>query len=505
MVVNINRRAVGVFSSRRDAEAALQELRDTGFPMDRVSVVLRNAEGEDEIAGAEVTERIGNKADESSAVGAASGGVLGGLTGLLIGLGTLAIPGIGPIMLAGAAATALATTLAGAGIGAVAGGFLGALIGLGIPEERARIYNERVRRGHYLVMVDGTETEIATAEEILRRRGIEELDVYDAPSRGDGIATRYAIGYFSRWEDVQAAIAQLRANGFPLNQICLIHRSSADVRQKVFPGVIVGDRLEDLNLGLQQHRFHFYNERIHHGDYVVAVRGKDADIDRAAAILSGHGIQGWEVYDPIAVSTSTSHTTKTAVGAFSHRRGVEAALSELRDAGFPMDQVSLIGKHGNDSDQIAGVDRNVGVGNQADEGAKAGAVTGAALGGLGGLLVGLGTLAIPGVGPVIAGGAIATALATTVTGGAAGAAAGSLVGALVGLGIPENRARVYSDRFHKGDYLVAVNGTDEQIRRAEAILKRWGIEDFDIFDARVRQVTQEDAKVTIVDRRNETI
>jgi uncharacterized protein YcfJ len=451
--------------------------------MDRVSVVVRDTEGKDEIAGAEVTERVGNKADEGTAVGAASGGVLGGLTGLLIGLGTLAIPGIGPIMLAGA----------------VAGGFLGALIGLGIPEERARIYNERVRRGHYLVMVDGTETEIATAEEILRRRGIEELDVYDAPSRGDGIATRYAIGYFSRWEDVQAAIAQLRANGFPLNQICLIHRSSADVRQKVFPGVIVGDRLEDLNLGLQQHRFHFYNERIHHGDYVVAVRGKDADIDRAAAILSGHGIQGWEVYDPIAVSTSTSHTTKTAVGAFSHRRGVEAALSELRDAGFPMDQVSLIGKHGNDSDQIAGVDRNVGVGNQADEGAKAGAVTGAALGGLGGLLVGLGTLAIPGVGPVIAGGAIATALATTVTGGAAGAAAGSLVGALVGLGIPENRARVYSDRFHKGDYLVAVNGTDEQIRQ------RWGIENFDIFDARVRQVTQEDAKVTIVDRRNETI
>ncbi|BDI16740.1 hypothetical protein ANSO36C_25420 [Nostoc cf. commune SO-36] len=59
-----------------------------------------------------------------------------------------------------------------------------------------------------------------------------------------------------------------------------------------------------------------------------------------------------------------------------------------------------------------------------------------------GLLVGLGTLAIPGVGPVLAGGAVATALATTLAGGAIGAAAGGIVGALVGLGIPEDIARV---------------------------------------------------------------
>jgi hypothetical protein len=133
--------------------------------------------------------------------------------------------------------------------------------------------------------------------------------------------------------------------------------------------------------------------------------------------------------------------------------------------------------------EIAGVNTNVGAGNKADEGAKAGAATGGILGGLGGLLVGLGALAIPGVGPVIAGGAAATALATTVTGGAIGAAAGGIVGGLVGLGIPEDRARVYSDRFQRGDYLVIIDGTEAEIHRAEAILKRRGIEEFAIYDA----------------------
>jgi hypothetical protein len=156
--------------------------------MDRVSVIAQNADQDDDIAGTPVQEKVGNKADEGAAAGVVSGGILGGLGGLLVGLGTLAIPGIGPIMLAGATATTIATTLAGASIGAVAGGFLGALIGLGIPEERARVYEDRVRRGHYLVIIDGTDAEIAQAEAILHRRGVEEYGVYDAP-KGQGSTT----------------------------------------------------------------------------------------------------------------------------------------------------------------------------------------------------------------------------------------------------------------------------------------------------------------------------
>jgi uncharacterized membrane protein len=185
MVIGIHKRAVGVFPDRRDAEQALQELRNSGFPMERVSVIARHQEDRDQISGHtghEVHEKVGDQAEEGATVGAVSGGILGSITGLLVGLGTLAIPGVGPIMLAGATATALATTLAGAGIGAAAGGLIGALIGLGIPEERARVYHERVQRGEYLVIIDGTEAEIARAREILHRWRIEEFEVYDQPN-----------------------------------------------------------------------------------------------------------------------------------------------------------------------------------------------------------------------------------------------------------------------------------------------------------------------------------
>jgi hypothetical protein len=426
MVVGVQKRGVGVFSNRRDVENALHELKNVGFDMDRVSVITQDGD-RDDIAGAEVRDRVGDKSDEGAKVGAATGGALGGLTGLLVGLGTLAIPGIGPIMLAGAAATTLATTLAGAGIGAVAGSLLGALIGLGIPEERARVYDERVKRGHYLVILDGTDTEIARAEAILNRQGVEEFGIYDNPD-----ASNVSAGY----------VAPTTAAGY-----------------------------------------------------------------------SGVG--------------------KRAIGVFSHRRDAEAAITELRDAGFPLNTVSIIAKDTN-GQGIAGVDvdRNVGTGNKADDGAKAGAATGGVVGGLTGLLVGLGSLAIPGIGPVIAGGAVATALATTLAGGAIGAAAGSIVGALVGLGIPEDRARLYSDRFQRGDYLVIIDGTEAEIHQAEAILKRRGIEEFAIYDATeitedrsdIDRVTHHDTAVTdpirpnystdphrndpavvIVDRRDETL
>ncbi|MEH1846776.1 MAG: histidine kinase [Nostoc sp.] len=414
MVVGVHKRGVGVFSNRRDVEHALHELKNTGFDMDKVSVITQDGD-KDDIAGADVRDRVGDKSDEGAKVGAVTGTALGGLTGLLVGLGTLAIPGIGPIMLAGAAATTLATTLTGAGIGAVAGSLLGALIGLGIPEERARVYDERVRRGHYLVILDGTDAEILRAEAILRQQGVEEFGIYDNP----------------------------------------------DARNATTDYVTPTPTTTD------------YVTPTHTGTY--------------------------------------SGVARRAIGVFSHRRDAEAALTELRDAGFPLSTVSIIAKDTN-GQGIAGVDvdRNVATGNKADEGVKTGAATGGVLGGLTGLLVGLGTLAIPGIGPVIAGGAVATALATTAAGGAIGAAAGGIVGGLVGLGIPEDRARVYGDRFQRGDYLVIIDGTEAEIRQAEAILRRRGIEEFAIYDGTdlgdVRpgfdRVTYQDTPVTNSDRTN---
>jgi hypothetical protein len=399
--IDRHRRAVGVFPDRRDAEQALHELRDSGFPMDRVSIITRDSERHDNIAGAEVHDRVGNKADEGAKVGAVSGGALGGITGLLVGLGTLAIPGIGPILLAGAGATVLATTAAGVGIGAAAGGLLGALIGLGIPEERARVYNDRVAQGQYLVMVEGTDQELARAEAILHRRGIEEYGVYDMPAH--------------------------------------------------------------------EHR--------------------NAVANQAASTAVATGVAS-DAHVPVVVHDQTVNQRKRAIGVFSNRRDAEAALTELRDSGFSMDQVSIIAKDADHHGSATNVGANVGANvrdvnrtTKADEGAKAGAATGGALGGLGGLLVGLGALALPGIGPVILGGAAATALGTALSGGAIGAAVGGLTGGLVGLGIPEDRARVYNDRFSHGDYLVMVDGTEAELHRAEAVLNRRGIRDWSMFDA----------------------
>ncbi|MBD2773396.1 general stress protein [Iningainema tapete] len=176
-----HQRAVGVFSSRSDAEYALTELRDAGFNMNKVSVIAKDGDHYGDIAGAQTQEHVGNKADEGAAKGAVTGTVLGGLTGLLVGLGTLAIPGVGPILLAGEVASTLATAAVGAGIGAATGGLLGGLVGLGIPEERARVYSDRVSSGDYLVIVDGTDDDIRRAENILTGRGIQEFGIYNAP------------------------------------------------------------------------------------------------------------------------------------------------------------------------------------------------------------------------------------------------------------------------------------------------------------------------------------
>ncbi len=186
-----HKRAVGTFSHHADAEKALHELRDSGFSMNQVSVVGQDIHSTSNVAGANTADRLSDlekntKADEGAKTGAVTGGTVGGLTGLLVGLGMVAIPAIGPIMLAGAGATALATTLAGGAIGAATGGVVGGLIGLGIPEDRARTYSDRVDHGDYLIMVEGSEADIQRAEAILSHRGINHWGIYD--SHGSNIS-----------------------------------------------------------------------------------------------------------------------------------------------------------------------------------------------------------------------------------------------------------------------------------------------------------------------------
>ena len=111
---------------------------------------------------------------------------------------------------------------------------------------------------------------------------------------------------------------------------------------------------------------------------------------------------------------------------------------------------------------------------KAPEGAATGGVTGGVLGGALGWLVGIGALAIPGVGPFIAAGPIMAALG----GAALGGAVGGVTGALIGLGIPEYEAKRYEGKVKDGNILISVHTENsEEIKKAKDIFKQAGAED----------------------------
>ncbi len=157
--------AVGVFGSDLEARSAVEDLLRRGFPREDISLVVR--EDGRPVAVAESDGTGG------AATGIAVGSVLGAVAGLLVGVAGLTIPGSGPILAAGP----LATTLAGAAIGAATGGLLGALVDLGLPEERAIYYSDRVRAGHALITVRAPDpSSAAVAADILRQHNAADLD-----------------------------------------------------------------------------------------------------------------------------------------------------------------------------------------------------------------------------------------------------------------------------------------------------------------------------------------
>jgi len=156
-----------------------------------------------------------------------------------------------------------------------------------------------------------------------------------------------------------------------------------------------------------------------------------------------------------------------AVGLFHDPERARDAIGALKDAGFGGNDISLLMP-----DRGQARDMAAETGTKAAEGAATGAVTGGILGGLGGFLVGIGALAIPGVGPFIAAGAFATALG----GAAVGAGVGALAGALIGMGIPEEEARYYEEEVRGGRTLVAVRA-DGRMDEADSILHDFGAYD----------------------------
>ena len=160
----------------------------------------------------------------------------------------------------------------------------------------------------------------------------------------------------------------------------------------------------------------------------------------------------------------------TAVfGIYRDQLGVEEAVNALRAAGFRNTDVSVLFPENQGTKDFAHEKHT-----KAPEGTATGAGTGAVIGGTLGWLAGIGALAIPGVGPLIAAGPIVAAL----TGVGVGGAVGGVTGALIGMGIPEYEAKRYEGRVKEGGILLSVHSDNSDwTSKAKDILKRTGADD----------------------------
>jgi hypothetical protein len=179
-----SRTVVGLFRDHSEAEDSIRDLKQAGFTNEQIGVATRDRPDRKEERAepvkseeepGKVVEDTAEGMAEGAAVGALTGGVVGGLVGLI---GSLLIPGLGPVLVGGV----LASTLMGMGIGAATGGLIGALVGMGVPEEEAKYFEAGFREGGTLVTVNaGDATPEAVA--ILERHGADLGPSRTAPER----------------------------------------------------------------------------------------------------------------------------------------------------------------------------------------------------------------------------------------------------------------------------------------------------------------------------------
>jgi uncharacterized membrane protein len=170
----MTRTVIGLFRDSNEAQAALQDLEGAGFTREHLNLVAFDGSG-----------TYSDLAKRSSELGSntTKGAAAGGMAGLLIGLAAVAIPGIGPVVAAGP----IAAALAGAGVGAATGGMLGALNDMGVPGNEAKYYQEAIRRGGTMLVVQaGGDTSAEQAQSILDRHGAIDIDEQSAGWRAEG-------------------------------------------------------------------------------------------------------------------------------------------------------------------------------------------------------------------------------------------------------------------------------------------------------------------------------
>ena len=171
---------------------------------------------------------------------------------------------------------------------------------------------------------------------------------------------------------------------------------------------------------------------------------------------------------------AVTNETATVVGVFNSVQDAHEAIRHLEQQGFSRDEISLVAnRHARGFEHMSEEDKSAMKDKTSDVIADAG--IGAAIGGVGGLLLSVAGLAIPGIGPILAAGPIAAAL----TGAGIGAASGGIIGALTESGIPEEHAHYYSESVRRGDILVMVRASGDRAERACDILDDHGAVDVD--------------------------
>ena len=149
--------------------------------------------------------------------------------------------------------------------------------------------------------------------------------------------------------------------------------------------------------------------------------------------------------------------TRSVTHLFDDYGQAKTAVTALERAGFTSSEISLVSRYSDDNTLVDGDEVSS---------TATGATAGALVGGGGGLLAALGLIAIPGIGPLVAAGV----LATTLVGAAGGSVVGGLIGALTNAGVSEEDAHVYSEGVRRGSSLVTVTTDDARASKADAIL-----------------------------------
>lgn len=166
--------------------------------------------------------------------------------------------------------------------------------------------------------------------------------------------------------------------------------------------------------------------------------------------------------------TDANRNAPLITALFADLASAEQTVADLRRAGIPAEQIGLLVR---DSEGVVRETGGTGA-ERAGTGAAIGAAGGGVVGAIGGWMIGVGALVLPGIGPVIAGGFVATALGTAVAGAAAGAAAGGVAGMLISLGIPRDEARDLESEVRQGHVLLTVRTLEP--RETLEIIERHG-------------------------------